>query len=334
LIPRWARIASLLPRLANTVTQAPGLRAVAKFAAGIAQERRIPPFARETFVHWFERTARTRPIDGQSPRVMLWPDTFTNHFQPEIARAAVHVLERNGFRVEIPSAWVCCGRPLYDYGMLRTAKRWLRRVLTVLRPALVAGTPIVGLEPSCVAVFRDELRGLFPQDPDARRLAGQAMLFSEFLAQHLPVERLPRLAAKALVQGHCHHKALMKMDAELSLLRGMGLDIDVPDTGCCGMAGGFGFEKEHFGVSMKCGERVLLPAVRAAASDTLIIADGFSCREQIMQSTGRGALHLAQVVELAGDAARVKREERLTNEEQARAPQRRARIRRGVRQRR
>ena len=333
LIPRWARLASVSPRLANFFTQTPGLRTIAKLAAGIAAERQIPAFARETFVSWFSRHQKRRTTVPQGKRVLLWPDTFTNHFQPEIARAAVQVLEHAGCAVELPGTWVCCGRPLYDYGMLRTAKRWLRRTLAVLRPALDAGTPIIGLEPSCVSVFRDELMGLFPEDLDAQRLSRQVMLFSDFLAQHVPQGQLPRLRGSALVHGHCHHKAIMKMRDELSLLRGMGLEIDVPDSGCCGMAGAFGFEKNHFGVSIKCGERVLLPAVRAAASDTLIIADGFSCREQIIQTTGRTALHLAQVVasalETPGQPAR-----RIQHEEQSRLPERRAHVRRRVGQRR
>src|SRR5205823_3282875 len=297
LIPRWARVAALAPGLANFVTQTPGFSAIAKLSAGIARERRIPAFARETFVSWFRRRVKN-PLTSPRERVLLWPDTFTNYFQPEIARAAVSVLEHAGFAVAIPRTWVCCGRPLYDYGMLHTAKRWLRRVLSVLRPELEAGIPIVGLEPSCVAVFRDELLGLFPEDLDAQRLARQATLLSEFLAQRVSAGRLPTLQGKALVHGHCHQKAIMKMGNELTLLRGMGLDVEVPDTGCCGMAGAFGFEKAHFGVSMKCGERALLPAVRAATAETLIIADGFSCREQIAQSTDRTALHLAQVVAL------------------------------------
>jgi Fe-S oxidoreductase len=231
--------------------------------------------------------------------VLLWPDTFTNYFHPEIARAAVAVLEHAGFVVEIPQRWVCCGRPLYDYGMLATAKRWLRRDLAVLRPALDAGTPIVGLEPSCVAVFRDELPGLLPEDPDAGRLASQMMLLSEFVVQHVPKGAFPPLGRNALVHGHCHQKAIMTMRHDIALLRSLQLELSLPDTGCCGMAGAFGFEKRHYGVSMKCGERALLPAIRAASPDTLIIADGFSCREQVRQATGRQPLHLAQVLELA-----------------------------------
>ncbi len=167
--------------------------------------------------------------------------------------------------------------------------------------------PIVGLEPSCVAVFRDELVNLFPNDVDARRLSAQTFLLSEFLEREAANFALPRIGGRALLHGHCHQKAIMGMDAERRLLRRLGLELNEPDSGCCGMAGAFGFEREHYGVSIAAGERVLLPAVRAAAADELIIADGFSCREQIEQTTGRHALHLAEALHLAlagrGDGA-------------------------------
>jgi FAD/FMN-containing dehydrogenase/Fe-S oxidoreductase len=321
LIPRWARVASRVPRLANAFTQAPILSRIAKWLAGVARERRIPRFAHETFTHWLRARERR---NASKPRVLLWPDTFTNYFQPDIGRAAVDVLERLGFHVDVPSVWVCCGRPLYDYGMLATAKRWLRRSLDVLRPALENGIPIIGLEPSCVAVFRDELLGLFPEDPDAQRLSSQTLLLSEFIAQRVAAGALPRLRRNALVQGHCHHKAIMTMQDELRVLRDVGLQFSVPDSGCCGMAGAFGFEKAHYGVSMQCGERVLLPAVRAAPSDTLLIADGFSCREQIAQATGRRARHLAEVLHLAFTEGGTRN---LVYEEQSHQTHRRAHLR-------
>jgi Fe-S oxidoreductase len=184
--------------------------------------------------------------------------------------------------------------------MLDQAKRQLRQILDALRPQIRAGTPVVGLEPSCVAVFRDELGSLFPHDEDARRLRAQTFLLSEFLERYAPDLDWPRLPRRALLHGHCHHKALMGIDAEEAVLEDLGLDVDLVDSGCCGMAGSFGFEAgEHYAVSIKAGERVLLPAVRAATQDTLIVADGFSCREQIAQTTGRRTLHLAEVLRLA-----------------------------------
>jgi Fe-S oxidoreductase len=231
--------------------------------------------------------------------VLLWPDTFNNYFHPATAKAAVEVLEDAGFDVVIPQQDLCCGRPLYDYGMLETAHRWLRQILDSLAKEIAAGTPMVGLEPSCTAVFRDELCALFPGDERARRLQQQTFTLPEFLAKHAPGYHVPKLYRKALLHGHCHHKTVMKLDCEIKLLTAMGLDCALPDSGCCGMAGAFGFEKEHYDVSIACGERVLLPEVRQAAKDTLVIADGFSCREQISQTTDRKALHVAQVLQMA-----------------------------------
>jgi Fe-S oxidoreductase len=209
--------------------------------------------------------------------------------------------------VDIPRRPLCCGRPLYDYGMLRLAKRRLREILGELRDEIRAGTPIVALEPSCAAVFRDELVNLFPQDEDARRLSQQVFLLSELLVKEEALDRLPELRRRALLHVHCHQKALVPRDGEKEVLEALGLDLEILDSGCCGMAGAFGFEKgEHYRVSMQCGERVLLPAVRKAPEDALVLADGFSCREQITQGTGRRPLHLAQVLQIAyeGDESR------------------------------
>jgi Fe-S oxidoreductase len=232
--------------------------------------------------------------------VILWPDTFTNHFEPEVAQAAVEVLEDAGYRVELPRSSLCCGRPLYDYGMLNLAKRQLRQILDTMRPQIEKGVPVVGLEPSCVAVFRDELLNLFPHEEDARRLARQTLTFSEFLVNEAEDFEPPRLEGRALVHGHCHQKALFGMGCDTELLDKLGLDYEVLDSGCCGLAGSFGYEAgDNYDVSIKAGERVLLPAVRSADKNTLIITDGFSCRSQILSRTDRRALHLAQVMQIA-----------------------------------
>ena len=303
-IHRWIRLGAMAPAVANLFTQAPVLSQLAKSLAGIAPQRQIPPLASRTFRHLFRRrygkiASEAASTNQGPPRVILWPDTFNNYFRPETAMAAVAVLEDAGYSVELPVETVCCGRPLYDYGMLDEAARLLRRVLRVLRGPLVAGVPIVVLEPSCAAVFRDELLNLFPADEDAIRLSGQTFLLSEFLAARAPAWQPPRLGGKALVHGHCHHKAVLGFESEQHVLDKLGLDFDVLDSGCCGMAGGFGFEREHYEISLRIGERVLLPAVRNAAADALIVADGFSCREQILQATGRRAMHLAEVLEMA-----------------------------------
>ncbi len=295
-VNRWARLASLAPWLANFFTQTPGLSALAKLAGGISQRRRIPPFARETFKDWFRRRP---PRNQDRPPVILWPDTFNNYFHPDVAKAAVEVLEDAGFQVWVPEASLCCGRPLYDFGMLDDAKAMLREIMTTLRPQIQAGVPLVGLEPSCLAVFRDELTNLFPDEHDARRLHDQSFVLSEFLKKHAEGYRPPRLERKAIVHGHCHHKSVMGLEDEEELLRDLGLEVEQPEATCCGMAGSFGFEASHYDVSMKLGERALLPAVRRAARDTLVIADGFSCHEQIAQGTGRRPLHVAQVLQMA-----------------------------------
>ncbi len=291
LIPWGARLGSALPRLANFFTQTPGLRRVAKALAGAAPERRLPPFATESFRRWYRRH---RPANRGRPRVILWPDTFNNSWHPRTGRAAVEALETAGYHVVVPREWVCCGRPLYDYGFLGLAKHLLQRTLRVLRPELEAGTPIVGLEPSCVAVFRDELPSMLPHDEDACRMAAQTFLLSEFLQRE--GYEPPHLHRRAVVHGHCHHKSVMGMDAEEWLLSGLGLEYQVLDSGCCGMAGAFGFEHDKYDISIACGERVLLPAVRQAPEDSLIIANGFSCRTQIEETTPRRAAHVAEVL--------------------------------------
>ncbi|HEU5007113.1 MAG TPA: FAD-linked oxidase C-terminal domain-containing protein [Jatrophihabitantaceae bacterium] len=297
LIDKWARLAAHAPRLVNGITHAPGLRAAVKAAGGVAQERDVPRFATQTFTDWFAgHTAR----DPDAPPVLLWPDTFTNYFSPDIGKDAVAVLEAAGYRVVLPGKPLCCGRPLYDYGMLTLARRYLRRVLGELAPLLSAGVPVVGLEPSCLTVFRDELTNLFPEDGDAQRLHAQSFVLSEFLDQRASEWPLPRLHRKALVQPHCHHHSVLGFDTEQHLLERMGLDVELAEAGCCGMAGSFGYEAgERYEVSKAAGERALLPKVRSAGGDTLVLADGFSCRSQIVSGSDREGLHLAQVIAMA-----------------------------------
>jgi FAD/FMN-containing dehydrogenase/Fe-S oxidoreductase len=295
-IDLWARMASHVPGLVNLATQMPFLRDIAKLAAGIPPQRRIPAFAPQSFTAWFRRRL---PRNLHAPTVLLWPDTFNNYFLPDTAKAAVEVLESAGFHVSLPATTICCGRPLYDWGMLNRAKRLLQQILDVLEAEIEQQTPIVVLEPSCAAVFRDELLNLFPYDDRARALSQQTFLFSEFLERKAKSFTLPKVRGEALVHGHCHHKSIMKMSDEEALLRRMGIEFQTPAPGCCGMAGAFGFEQEKYETSIAVGELELLPAVRKAAADCLIIADGFSCREQIGQCTDRHALHLAEVIQMA-----------------------------------
>ena len=295
-IDLWAGLASFAPGLANFTTQLPFLRDIAKMVAGVPLERRIPAFAPQPFRSWF-RGHRTANKNG--PPVILWADTFNNYFLPSTAIAAVDVLEAAGFEVMVPPGNLCCGRPLYDFGMLGRAKGLLLEALDTLAPYIAAGVPVVGLEPSCAAVFRDELKNLFPKDERARHLAQQTFLLSEFLEKCAPEFELPKLERKAIVHGHCHHKSIMKMTDEEAVLHKMGISFQTPAPGCCGMAGSFGFEQDKYAVSMAVGELELLPAVRRAPLDSLIIANGFSCREQIAHGTARHAFHLAEVIQMA-----------------------------------
>jgi FAD/FMN-containing dehydrogenase/Fe-S oxidoreductase len=307
-IDRWARLGSVAPGLANFCSQAPGLRQLLYWTLGVTSKRKIPRLAAVSFRSWARRHSpaivQQKPDTQSMPAVnggdvILWVDTFNNYFRPETCRAALSVLVQAGFRVRCPESALCCGRPLYDFGMLKEAKQYLRKVMNTLGAEIDAGLPIVVLEPSCASVFRDELHNLFPTDARAERLRRQTFLLSEFLEKTDVKYRPPQLAAKVLLHGHCHHKALMKMNDEESLLRKMGLELQSLDSGCCGMAGPFGFEKEKFAVSQAVGERVLLPAVRNAARETLIVSDGFSCREQIEQATGRKPVHVAELLQLA-----------------------------------
>ncbi len=332
----WARLSTLMPRMVNYFTNHSVTGPLMKRLGGIAPQRPMPRFAEQTFKSWVaEQPEKPAPVsqstngssqhlttaaekaatgtgiyspDSGKPcppeqtettRVILWADTFNNHFTPATLRAAYEVLEDAGFTVSVPQQSLCCGRPLYDHGFLGMARKLLQEIMTVMRPEIDAGTPIVGLEPSCVAVFRDELVNMFADDPIAQRLSSQVFTLSEFLARYAPDWQPGYLDGKALLHLHCHQKSALTTAPDEHILRQTGLHINIPDSGCCGMAGAFGFAKENYDVSVAVGERVLLPAAREASEDTLIVTDGFSCREQVEQLSGRKALHLAQVLNRA-----------------------------------
>lgn len=295
LIDKAALVASRMPELVNFATQTPGLRRIAKFAAGIDQGRSIPEFAPLSLQEWF----RHRPVvNPHGRRVVLWPDTFNNYLHTDVGVACVEAIEAAGWRVVMPDRHVCCGRPLYDYGFLDLAERYLRDTLDVVRDEVRAGTPVVGMEPSCLAVFKDELPNMLPHDDDAKRLVCNAYHFAEFF-QEFEID-VPSATRHALVWGHCHHKATGGIEPEQKLLERMGMQVEQANGGCCGLAGSWGFEQGKREISMECGELGLLPAVRQAAGETVVVADGFSCKTQLEQSgLGRRALHTAQVMKLA-----------------------------------
>jgi len=292
-----ARLASVAPSLANALAHAPILGDVAKKMLAIHPERELPRFAPRTFRSWFERRAAPR---ASMREVVLFPDTFNNYFEPHVAIAAVEVLERAGFRVIVPRQHLCCGRPLYDQGMLDRAKVRLQEVMDVLDPFVAVGIPIVGLEPSCILTFRDELPSLCSSDPRAKAIASGVFMFDEFLAREAPDFAPPELRRKTIVQGHCHQKAIAGIGGEAALLaRGAGAHLEVLDAGCCGMAGAFGYDREHFEVSKQIGARVLIPAIEKAPADAIVVADGFSCRSQIRHfCPSRTPMHLAEVLNL------------------------------------
>jgi FAD/FMN-containing dehydrogenase/Fe-S oxidoreductase len=298
---RWeAQLASRVPRLANFMLQREPFASAGKLLAGVARDRTPPRFAPVTFTRWFAARPKPLPVTGGATRVILWPDTFNDHFHPEVAVAATEVLEAAGCDVVLPSRSVCCGRPLYDYGMLKLARRLLGQVLDAVREDIRAGTPVVVLEPSCAAVFRNELVNMLPRDEDARRLARQTYTLGEFLARKTPDWEMPRLDRHALVHFHCHQRATSDTDCDQRVFERLGLNAEVLETGCCGLAGSFGYEAgERYEVSVKAGEQVLLPRVRDANPHTLILSDGFSCRSQIEHGSDRSSLHLAQVVQMA-----------------------------------
>ena len=311
---RWAKLAALMPGVANFFTQAPPFSTLMKRLAGVAPQRDIPMFADRTFRQWFgSRKRHVQPRGGeQRERVVLWVDTWNEHFHPHTAQAAVEVLEDAGYDVLIPTKQICCGRPLYDYGFLDSAKRHLLAILDQLRPLIREGVPVVGLEPSCISVFKDEMQNLLNGDIDAQRLAAQTFMFETFVKKKAEKDehyKPPAMERNAIVHEHCHKKSLLDPLSETHLFNEMHLDFEQLDSGCCGMAGAFGFEAAHYDMSVACGERVLLPKVREAKPESIIVADGFSCREQIMQTTARRALHPAEVMKMALDDRRFRRDD-------------------------
>jgi FAD/FMN-containing dehydrogenase/Fe-S oxidoreductase len=289
-LPRWARLASAAPRLVNATLRRPALAAMAKRAGGIDARRPLPQFARQTFRDWFggHRSPLGTPV-------LLWVDTFTDHFTPEVGQAAVRVLEAAGYSVQITAKPVCCGLTWISTGQLDGARKQLRATLDALEPALRDDLPIVGLEPSCTAVLRSDLAELLPDDPRAAKVVGSTLTLAEVL-NATPEWVPPSLArVRALAQPHCHQHAVMGWAEDAALLAQSGAEVDTVG-GCCGLAGNFGVERGHYDVSVAVAETALLPAVRAAAHDAVILADGFSCRTQLEQLGGVHSVHLAQLL--------------------------------------
>ena len=298
---RLARWGSVTPALTNALLTGPLTSPLIKWMVSVAQERQLPRLAAKSY----SKTGVTSAPSGNLPQVVvLWPDTWNNYYHPQTLVAAERVLTQVGFRVHVPKGHICCGRPLYDFGLLGAARRYLARVLDRMAREIEAGYPFIFLEPSCASVFKDELLELFPNDPRAQRLSQQAWLLADWLAAKAPEFATGRLTgAQVLIHGHCHHKAVFGGPAnEIALLRQAGATVDMIQAGCCGMAGPFGFEADKFEVSKTIAQDGLLPAVESAAPSTIIVADGFSCREQIAQLSDRKAMHFAELLVRSRDS--------------------------------
>lgn len=300
-LPLLSRLAAHMPRLVNAITSS-RLAPLLKRAGGIAPERQIPPYAEATFLSWFRHRTADIPGalgDGTRGPVTLWVDSFNNHFTPHVLQAAVAVLEHAGYRVQVPEGTQCCGLTWITTGQLGVARRIAARTTRALHASVAAGIPVVGLEPSCTAALKSDLPELLPDQPGARAVADATVTFAELLAHHTPGWRPQRIEAGSITsisQTHCHQHATSGFGADTAVLAALGVDNTVLDSGCCGLAGNFGFERGHYEVSVAAGEQVLLPAVRAAAPETVILADGFSCRTQIAHTTERTGTHLAELI--------------------------------------
>lgn len=303
LVSWWARLASLAPRLSNALARRRWVHDTALRLAGLTVERPIPTLATPRLTRRLADLPRLDPSGptvaptGARGRILLWPDTFTEHFDAEIGVAAVEALEALGFEVVLPRRRRCCGRPLYDYGMLSLARRWLEAIVDDLRDEIRAGTPVVVLEPSCLAVFRDELTAMLPHDHDAQRLAGQTFSLAELIAQHVDADELGAgPGPDVLYHPHCHQGAVVGTGPDHELLSRLGCQVADSDAGCCGLAGSFGFEAPKYDLSVAIGERKLAPLVAELGADHEVVADGFSCRTQVAHLTGRRPRHVAELL--------------------------------------
>jgi FAD/FMN-containing dehydrogenase/Fe-S oxidoreductase len=303
---KLARFGALTPALTNALLGSSLTSPLVKHILGVAQKRPLPTLADQSFlVSRASLQAHTAPppvVSNQSPQeVVLWADTWNNYYHPHTLVAAESVLTQAGFQVTVPEGHLCCGRPLYDFGLLDSAKNYLTNILDRVAPQIDAGLPFIFLEPSCASVFRNEMLEFFPNDPRAQKLSSQVWLLADWLSAHAPDWVTGRLnGAQLLLHGHCHHKAVFGGPAsELALLRKAGAQVELINSTCCGMAGPFGFEKNKFELSKAIASLDLLPAIEAADPLTVIVADGFSCREQISHLAHRSSLHFAEVLERA-----------------------------------
>ncbi len=299
-VHRLSRLGSQSAPVSTWLVQSAPVRWLLDRAVGIDRRRRLPAYARPTFDAWWRGRAsprRAAAADGR-PRVALFADTFMRYHYPEVGRAAVALLEHLGYQVEVPPV-TCCGRPMISKGLLGAARAHARDNVDRLAAYAADGVPVVGCEPSCLLTFRDEVPDLVPGDR-ADLVARHALLVDEFLHRHVQQHGWPAASAaperKVFLHGHCHQKALVGLRPAREVLQAAGFHVEEVDAGCCGMAGSFGFEREHYDLSLAIGERRLLPAVRSLPPDVPVVAMGVSCRQQIAHGTGRRAVHLVELL--------------------------------------
>ncbi|MDQ3156867.1 MAG: FAD-binding protein [Actinomycetota bacterium] len=291
-LPMWARLSSPIAWLANLGLRTPGIRSIARWVAGVDQRRSLPMFATTSFSRWARK--RSAPTALDRPRVLLWTDSFTEYFSTAGGKAGVALLESAGYQVETLVRQACCGLTWITTGQLDTARDILGDTVAQLHPYVAAGVPIVGLEPSCLGVLRSDAVELL-DDPRAIDVAKGVFTLAELLARTEGWSAPDLGGTKVIVQPHCHHASVMGFEADMALLAATGATIERL-SGCCGLAGNFGVEKGHYEVSIQVAEQQLLPAVRAAAEGTIVLADGFSCRTQLDDLMGVEAIHLAQLL--------------------------------------
>jgi Fe-S oxidoreductase len=301
-LPRYAPYAAKVPWLLNSRDKLPGAAKASEWLAGFSASRPLPRWRSDVF--------RDAPAhDGRGVgEVVLFADTFNRYFEPENLDAALSVLDAAGYTVHLPapadgSRPLCCGRTFLSIGLVEEARREAERTLAALAPFLARAVPVVGLEPSCVFGFRDDIPAMI-KDARTEHLAEQVLTFEEFLARETGAGRfaptLGEVGKHVLLHGHCHQKSFDVMsDVERVLRLIPGLDVETVESSCCGMAGSFGYGADTIDISRQMGERSLLPAVRSADADTIVVADGTSCRQQIRDGTGREALHVARVLAMS-----------------------------------
>ena len=299
---KMARLGSLTPAITNLAMSNSISSSLIKYIVGVAKERQMPQLARKSWkaARGADETRNVpRAASEQRQVVVLWADTWNNYYHPQTLKAAERVLMQAGFRVQTTKGHICCGRALYDFGLLDTAKGYMAKVLDAIAPQIEAGLPFIFLEPSCASIFKDESLELFPNDERAKKMSKQVWLLADWLAAKAPDWVNGRLeGAQVLLHGHCHHKAVFGGPKnEIALLRKAGAQVEMINTTCCGMAGPFGFEADKIEVSKAIANLGLLPAVNAAGPMTLIVADGFSCREQIAQLSEREGMHFAEILD-------------------------------------